>query len=330
MLIKIDRFRMTIIPHFANQLISSLLVNDISGAWFVEFDENDIKDLFLEFRDRFLARKIITRVRNVSELKRSASHSDAINAAMTNGGDVDYDPHYYPINGESPNGVGNGDYGEASVPRTSPIDSEYSGTGGLQIKTDDLQEDSDSPNSPALPVGENESLKSLKASDLEAEDEDYCINSPVFLYPCPYSFEDLLERKPKTGSATPATHYFLAVLRQAATETGLWGPAPAMKDIPQAKRDAFLGAMSKRLNGIEKYQGEIFKRLAMALQNRRKYKRERRRSKPKKSQPPADHSSSNGTTESLTNDYQRFMKNSEPQSGVDLLRIRNIMRNRQD
>jgi len=55
-----------------------------------------------------------------------------------------------------------------------------------------------------------------------------------------------------------------------------------MKEIPPSKKESFMQAMSSRLPGIEKYQTEIFKRLAMALQNRRKYKRDRKRPRPKK------------------------------------------------
>ena len=163
--------------------------------------------------------------------------------------------------------------------------------------------DASSSTTSSLETSQNSSSASLEENQEMSEDPEDLVDDPdrrkkeanlpkssencVTRSSCPYTSQQMLDRKLQRGHPNESQKFFANLLRDCAKGANLWKTAPCLSSISSSRRNVFYEAMFRVAPNLEAKKRDVWQRLAQTLQNRRKYLRDKitgriRSSTPKK------------------------------------------------
>ncbi|XP_053382978.1 uncharacterized protein LOC123539664 isoform X4 [Mercenaria mercenaria] len=86
-----------------------------------------------------------------------------------------------------------------------------------------------------------------------------------------YTAEEMLEKREVRGRTTKAQLFFSSLIREAAILAQIWKTAPTLSHISANQKECFLNAVCKTAPQLSCLRKEVWQRLGLNLQNRRKY-----------------------------------------------------------
>ena len=175
--------------------------NGVTKEMLLQFQENDISDLFKNFSDRFTIRRYIKNIKSLTPM-------ESENSELFCKSDMETDS-LNSMEGDSKNM-------EESVFVTSPLESEKSRS-------------------------------------------------------CEFTADAMLEKKERRGKPTAAQLYFHNLIRDSASSAKIWKKTPHLNQISTTRKQVFLTTVIEAAPQLKSKEREIWRRLGIALQNRRKY-----------------------------------------------------------